>query len=127
MTIISIMIMIMQVPHKENDCKEIKRQECKEITKQECQTAPKQVIKSNVTATPSPIVTFFPGLPHCDRASAKGSLCSCHQERMQRGDLMIIMITVMRMMRMILKMIMTAESQRILTTIQLYYMHMANH
>ena len=66
MTIISIMIMIMQVPHKENDCKEIKRQECKEITKQECQTAPKQVIKSNVTATLSPIVTFFPGLSHCD-------------------------------------------------------------
>merc|ERR1712107_97089 len=25
-----------KVPHKEKDCKEIKRQECKEITKQEC-------------------------------------------------------------------------------------------
>ena len=42
-TISTIIMIMLQVPHKENECKEMKRQECKEITKQECETAPKQV------------------------------------------------------------------------------------
>ena len=48
MLIIILMILfgcyiLAKVPHKEKDCKEIKRQECKEITKQECQAASKKV------------------------------------------------------------------------------------
>ena len=49
MIIITIIIIMLQVPHKENECKEMKRQECKEITKQECKTAPKQVTDIIIT------------------------------------------------------------------------------
>ena len=41
--IVAVVIILAKVPHKEKDCKEIKRQECKEITKQECQAASKRV------------------------------------------------------------------------------------
>ena len=48
-TISTIIMIMLQVPHKEKECKEMKRQECKEITKQECKTAPKQVTDIIIT------------------------------------------------------------------------------